>query len=397
VPELPVLDGLSELPGLDIEGGPDSDALAGAASSLATAWRGGPQQVYGCTPAELDRLIKGVLGGDAPGSAAQAPVWSADQLALRADFGPPPDGRVAAIGYAVRVLQRRRALREEAAAAQRAAVDARAQGRGALAELGEAIFARRAEAGRGSLAQRIEMVMKALSMVEERERAQVELGEHAAEQFAHHEAAIASAEDAAEPHRTRCVAIEQQVARARREVERASALHKRAEIEIRAAQSATAPDAARIERAQADRKARAAELARTESALAAVQVQLADGQAELARHVAEVDSHRRALQAAVAEQAQQAGAAQSALGDAAASRRDALCELASMALLQNLAPRAQAEVTVEALRRASAATDETALVSAAISAHDEDGFRAGVTTAAIAAAAVMVLLVWLAV
>jgi len=392
-----VLDGLPELPGLDIEGGPDPGALVQAASSLATAWRGGPQQVYGCTPVELDRLIKSVLGGDPPGGAAQTPVWTADQLALRADFGATPDGRIAAIGYAVRVLQRRRALREQAAAAQRAAVDARTQGRGALAELGEAIFARRVEAGRGSLAQRIDTVTKAFSVVQERERAQAELGEQAAEQFARHEAAIETAERAAEPHRTRCVAIEQQAARARREVERASALHKRAEIEIRAAQSATAPDAARVERAQADREARAAELARTEAALAAVQVQLADAQAELARHAAEVDSHRRALQAAVGEQAQQAGAAQSALGDAAVSRRDALCELASMALLQNLAPKAQAEVTVEALRRASTASDEAALVGAAIFAHDKDGFRTGLTTAAIAAAAMMVLLVWLAV
>jgi hypothetical protein len=396
LPELPGLDELPELPALDLDTeDPRAGSLAQAAASLATAWRGGAQEVYGCKPAELDQLVKGVTADAAAGAPPPRAEFSADALAQRAGFGDAPDGRLAAIGYALRVWRQRRVLRVAAQEAERAAEQARTQGRAALAELGEAIFSRRAEAGRGSLAPRIEAVVKALAMLEERERAQVELGDEAALEFEQHETAIAAAERAAEPHRTRCAAIEEQLARARRDGERAAALHKRTEIEIRAARSAAEPDARRIERAEADRDARAAELARAQSAVAAVEAELAAAQAELATHTAEIAAHRRALQASIEEQARKAGAAQSAIGDAAQIRRGALSELASVALLQNLAPKAAADVAVETLRGARAAADDAALATAAIDAYDADGYRTGLITAALLAGALLAVCLWL--
>jgi len=393
-PDLPALDELPELPSL--EGSVElSDEQSEVAAALAAAWRPPPQDIYGFKPAELERLIKRAAGEDE--TQPEALRWNPSELEQRASFGATPDGRLAAMAYALHVFRRRRELRGELLQAERARALAEAEASEALVALGETLYARRKEAARGSLAERIDKVAGAAVRVDERLSAHGTESELAAAELSDHDATIAAADRDAEPFRTRAQAAEQHVQRRQREAERAAGLHKRAEIEIRAAQSAAQPDPARIERAQALARERSGELTTAQAARVEAQAALAAAQAKLDEQLAHVASLRSRRQAAAAEHAHKSAQAQTEVNAATGEHKAALLELARAALLHNLAPKAQAEACLAVLQRANAAADEAGLMAAAPDCYDRDGNRTGLITAAGIAALVCVLLLWLAI
>ena len=111
---------------------------------------------------------------------------------------------------------------------------------------------------------------------------------------------------------------------------------------------------------------------------------------------AEVATLRAARQASVDAQAHKAASAKASVDEALEGSRAALCELAASALRSNLAPKTEAQATLEALQRARAAADDALLMAATPDAYDKAVFMNGVITAAVGAVVIIATLIWLA-
>ena len=330
---------------------------------------------YGVNASELHALLTRVTPDNDNDQPEEAQAFGAQALEQCAGFGEPPDTLLRAIPYALRVLARKRALRERLSSMEAQEQHAWAAAQGALEQAGEGFYRRAPQALRQPLSNLFDRVAQAEEMAADREDVQMLMAEQEQTERGEHEAAIEAARKVAAPFQRRLQAAQRMAAEERTAMERAAAMLKRTEIAMRAGRKAgQMQQLAQLEQEhaerQADLEARRAALAKANQAEAAAQAEL-DAQLSSVR---EAEQKRDSARAQSDKQAQRYA---DEVKEAGAARSSALAELARHGLRRRLLPAELAAPCLDALRQLQAAASRTALHQAAAQSFDTDGVRNG--------------------
>ncbi|MGD8858561.1 MAG: hypothetical protein PVI30_01020 [Myxococcales bacterium] len=353
----------------------------------------GPRVDYGFKPAELRALVAAARN---PGDGVEGAEPTRDEVESHAGFGVAPDRVLLSPLYAAAVWRRRRELQREVAPAQDAREQAREKALEALVTLGERLRRRagedsaldglrdlceRAEQAQGTAQDRIDVH----DVVQEQEQVQLE----------HHEQAIATAEREVEPLLKGREAAERKATKAATELERARAMVKRSEIELRALENAERSDPARRSVVESERSKRIEQAGVAQEADERARAALSDAQTELDRALASVRERQAAHDALLEEQRLRQREYEASVDQARGALDDVLVDLSARAFEKQLVALEDAQSTLDRFRELADADRALAVALAAPDAHDTESYRAGLITATVGLLGLFAALAWL--
>jgi hypothetical protein len=392
-PTPPAGAGLPDLKLPALGGAPLPGSGAHSAAVAGLPWAAAPRIDYGFKPTQLRALVSAARDPDAQLEGIEP---SRDEIETHAGFGVAPDRALLSPLYTVAVLQRRRTLTRDLPAARAAREQARCVAREALVTLGESLRKRaREDQSLDALREICERAEQAEGTAVDRADVQDVAREQEQVQLQRHQQAIEAAERQAQPLLEAREAAERNAQKAATDLERARAMVKRSEIELRALESAEQADAAQRARAEGERAERAEQARLAAETDEQARSALADAQTALDEALSTVRAREAERDALLEEQRRGQQEYEASLEEARGALDDVLLDLAAQAFQKQLVSLDDARATLDALNAFADADRAVAVAQAAPDAYDAESYRAGWITGAVGLVGLLGALGWL--
>jgi hypothetical protein len=314
-------------------------------------------------------------------AAADANTQRQQRIAALSKFGPAPATLLQALPYCLRVIKRKHALGDNLALHVRSRQQLELAAEQALCTFGEALYARRTEAGLELLQAQLRAVVGAREGVGSSVKAGKRVAEARKREFETLSRTVDQKRQLSAPIERHGRELEERLGTGRARVRDLEERMRALEAEQKTLKSAT--DAATLERLQALEDARQAAWGEVQS----LQLELAPISEDHTRAQAEVAQHAAAISDLQAQQARLMDVVERdeerhklATGGAQSAYRAALSGLALAALREDLGHFASPQATqyISAHAPIAGALEQESLLRAAIQSYDHAGYKRGV-------------------